>query len=90
MPIIKSAIKKMKQDIRKTKRNNVYRNRLLTRIKELRQAAQEKRTDQLPDLLKKAYSIIDTAYKKNLIKKNNAARKKSQMARLVDEALNNA
>lgn len=53
MPIIKSAIKKMKQDIKKTKRNNVYRNRLTTRMKELMQAAHDKELEKLPELLKK-------------------------------------
>lgn len=85
MPIIKSAIKKMKQDIKRTKRNNVFRNRLTTRMKELEQAVHDKKVDVLPKLLTETYSIIDTAQKKNLIKKNNAARKKSRMARLVNE-----
>ena len=88
MPILKHAIKKMKQDAKKTRRNNVYRNRLTTRMKELEQAVHDKQADKLPELLKSVYSIIDTAQKKNLIKKNNAARKKSRMARLVDSVLN--
>lgn len=87
MPLIKSAIKKMKQDVRKTRRNNVFRNRLVTRMKELEKAVHDKQVDKLPELLKGAYSIIDTAQKKNLIKKNNAARKKSRMARLVAGAM---
>lgn len=87
MPLLKHAIKKMKQDVKKTRRNNVYRNRLVTRMKELNQAVHDKQLEKLPELLKSVYSIIDTAQKKNLIKKNNAARKKSRMARMVDEAL---
>ena len=90
MPIIKSAIKKMKQDVKKTKRNNVYRNRLMSYMKELRKAAHDKEIDKLPELLKKTYSIIDTAAKKNLIKKKNAARKKSHMAKIVGEAMGKA
>lgn len=34
-------------------------------------------------LLKKTYKVIDTAAKKNIIHPNNAARKKSQMAKLI-------
>lgn len=86
MPILKHAIKKMKQDVVKTRRNNVYRNRLTSKMKELEKAVHNKEADKLPELLKNVYSIIDTAAKKNLIKKNNAARKKSRMARLVAEA----
>lgn len=87
MPILKHAIKKMKQDVKKNRRNNVYRNRLVTRMKELEKAVHDKQADQLPEMLKATYSIIDTAQKKNLIKKNNAARKKSRMARLVASVL---
>ncbi len=88
MPLLKHAIKKMKQDVKKNRRNNVYRNRLVTRMKDLEKAVHDKEADKLPELLKAVYSIIDTAQKKNLIKKNNAARKKSRMARLVDTVLN--
>ncbi|MDP2691297.1 MAG: 30S ribosomal protein S20 [bacterium] len=87
MPLLKHAIKKMKQDVQKTRRNNVYRNRLTTRMKDIEKAIHDKKHDELPALLKNAYSIIDTACKKNLIKKNNASRKKSRMARIVNEAL---
>ena len=87
MPILKSAIKKMKQDVKKTKRNMVYRNRLTTKIKELNHASHNKQVDKLPELLKSVYSIIDTAAKKNLIRKKNAARKKSNMAKAVSLAM---
>jgi small subunit ribosomal protein S20 len=87
MPLLKHAIKKMKQDVKKTQRNNVFRNRLMTRMKELTKAAHDKELEKLPKMLNEAYSIIDTAQKKNLIKKNNAARKKSKMARMVAEAM---
>lgn len=87
MPIIKSAIKKMRQDVKKTARNDVYRKRLKSRIKELVKAVHDHKTEQLPELLKQTYSIVDLALKKNLIKKNNAARKKARMSRLVKQAM---
>ncbi len=87
MPLLKHAIKKMKQDVKKTRRNNVFRNRLMTRMKEITKACHDKEVAKLPELLRSTYSIIDTAHKKNLIKKNNAARKKSRMARMVAEAM---
>ncbi len=37
-------------------------------------------------ILAEVYSVIDTAAKKNIIHKNNAARKKSRMAIMVDKA----
>jgi ribosomal protein S20 len=57
-------------------------------MKELTKAAHDNKTAELPELLKGAYSIIDTAFKKNLIKRNNAARKKSNMAKAVATAMN--
>jgi len=90
MPIIKSAIKKMRQDVKRTERNNIYRNRLKSKMKELNKAAKDSKVAELPELLKDAYSIIDKAFKKNLIKRNNAARKKSNMAKAVSAAMNKA
>lgn len=86
MPILKSAIKKMKQDVKRTARNNVYRVRLKSRMKDVAKAAQESKVSELPELLKKAYSMIDINLKKKLIKKNNASRKKSLMARMAKGA----
>lgn len=86
MPILKNAIKKMHQDVRRTERNDVYRRRLKSKMKDLVKAVQGNKQAELPGLLKSAYSVIDTAFKKNLIKRNNASRKKSSMARLVASA----
>lgn len=82
MPIIKSAIKKMRQDIKRTQRNNVFRNRMKSRMKELLIGAHAK-AENLEELLRTAYSSVDVALKKKLIKKNNAARKKARLARVV-------
>lgn len=73
----------MHQDAKRRLRNNVYRARLKSRLKEIKKAVAEKQAEKLPEMLKNAYSIIDTALKKNLIKKNNANRKKSNVARMV-------
>ncbi len=83
MPIIKSAIKKMHQDVRRTERNDVYRAELKSKIKALKKAVAQGKTGDLPLLLKSAYSIIDKNFKKKLIKRNTASRKKSSVARMV-------
>ncbi len=44
---------------------------------------QEGKKDEAAKVLPRAYKLIDMAAKKNLIHKNNAARKKSLLARLV-------
>lgn len=77
----------MKQDKVRTKRNDVYRNRLHSDMKQLMKAVKELKVAELPQMLTKTYKTIDTALKKKLIKGNNAARKKSRMARLVNEVM---
>lgn len=83
MPIIKSAIKKMRQDKKKTARNRIQKDNLKAAIKAVVDAVQGKATTGLPEALRKAYQAIDKATKKHLLHKNTAARKKSYLARIV-------
>jgi ribosomal protein S20 len=79
MPIIKSAIKRMKQTIKRRERNvGIKRD-----IKETTKAFLAKPTS---EGLSKAHSELDTAVKKKLIKKNTVARRKSQLARIAKDA----
>ncbi|MBI4130639.1 30S ribosomal protein S20 [Candidatus Roizmanbacteria bacterium] len=73
MPVIKSAEKKLRQDKRSTKRNKDRKMRYKSAIKETKQKATTK-------TIAAAYSLIDTAAKKNIIHKNKAARLKRQIA----------
>jgi len=79
MPNIKSAKKKQRQDVRRTKRHDVIRKRIKQTIKS---GAKEKQTD---SFLKKAFSIIDKAAKKRVIHKNKAARLKSSISKLLNK-----
>lgn len=87
MPLLKHAIKKMHQDRTKTARNDLNRAKLKLSIKNLKKAVVAGKTQELPEMLKKAYSVIDTAFKKGLLKRNTAARRKSTVSRLVNTAL---
>lgn len=80
MPIIKSAKKKLRKDIKKTKRNSVYKNQLQKQIKEVKK---NQNKNDLAKMVKEAYSKIDKAAKKKIIHKNTASRLKSQVAKLV-------
>lgn len=75
MPLIKSAIKKLKQDKFRTTVNRVYRNRTKEALKE----AREKKTKKA---MESAYSALDRGAKKKVIHKNKAARLKSRLVRL--------
>ena len=83
MPLIKSAIKKMRQDKKKTSRNRIQKEKLHDSVKAIEKLAKTGAADKLPDALKAAYQAIDKAAKKNLIHKKTAARRKSNVAKLV-------
>lgn len=79
MPIIKSAIKRAKQTIVRRERNvGIKRD-----IKEATKAFLLKPT---AEGLSKAHSELDTAVKKNLLKKNTVARRKAQLAKIAKDA----
>lgn len=79
MPIIKSAIKRMKQTIKRRERNVGIKRDIKTAVK----AFLAKPTS---EGLGKAQSEIDTAVKKKLINKNTAARRKSNLSKTAKAA----
>ncbi len=76
MPVIKSARKKLRQDIKREKQNNKFRNLL----KKALSAAKKSPT---PKNISLAFKTIDKIAKKNIIHKNKAARLKSNLSKLV-------
>ena len=82
MPIIESAIQRVRSDAIARNRRAPQLSAYRTAVKKLEKAvaAGEKDTK---DLYTKAISSIDHAYSKGLIKKNKAARDKSRMAKLI-------
>lgn len=79
MPIIKSAVKRMKQTIKRRERNVATKRDVKDAVK----AFLEKPT---AAGLSAAQSEIDTAVKKKLISKNTAARRKANLAKVAKEA----
>ncbi len=73
MPILKNAIKKMRQDKKRTEANKSKRTRMRTVMKTAR-------IDMTPEAIAKAYSALDKAAKKHLIHKKKADRLKSRLA----------
>ena len=76
MPILKSAIKKLKQDKKRTAVNKVYR-------ENLRQAVKQARKEKTAKAVRLAYSALDKAAKQKVIHKNKAARLKSRLMKLT-------
>lgn len=79
MPIIKSAIKRAKQTIKRRERNVATKRDVKDAIKAF--IAKPSATT-----LSKAQSEIDTAVKKNLLEKNTAARRKANLSKIAKEA----
>lgn len=78
MPIIKSAIKRMRQTLKRRARNT-------TTKRTMRSALKVFSTDKTSENLSKAHARIDTAVKKKVLSKNTAARKKAQLAQQAKE-----
>ena len=79
MPIIKSAKKQMQADKRRYAQN--------LRVKrDLRNAVKTFQAKPTFETLKEVQSRIDTAVKKNVLKKNTGARQMAQMSRIAKEA----
>lgn len=85
MPVIKSAQKQMRQTKTRTLRNQQIKNAYKTKIKEVKKGVGVLDTKKLQEKLSEGYKLIDKAAKKNVLHKNAAARKKSQLAKLVKE-----
>ena len=76
MPLIKSAIKKMRSDVTRTSRNSAATSQLKTVLKNARSSKKY-------EAISEAYSALDRAVKKNLIHRNFAARQKAQLSKLA-------
>ena len=83
MPNIKSAKKRVLVSKTRAARNKSRNSALKTAIKKANAAAQAK-ADNAPELINDAIKKVDQACAKGLIHKNNAARKKSALAKLLN------
>ncbi|TFG85474.1 MAG: 30S ribosomal protein S20 [Spirochaetales bacterium] len=79
-----SAEKRHLQDEKSRIRNKQVKSSVRTAVKKVVTAAHAKDKAAADATLKEMISQIDTAARKGIIKKNNAARKKSRMQRLVN------
>ena len=85
MPTTKTATKALKVSQKKRSRNRRFLELFKESTKQLQAlvVASEKDMNAINEALSKVYSRIDTLEKKNIIQKNNAARKKSAFAKIV-------
>jgi ribosomal protein S20 len=86
MPIIKSAIKRARQSIKRRSHNLQVKRLVNADIKAVHTAIAAGDAAQIKNSLSEAYSEIDRAVKKGTLHKNTAARRKSQLAAHVAKA----
>ena len=89
MAITKSAKKRIRSSERKRvfnlRRLRAMRNAITSFLKDIK----EKRVEEAEKKLPLVYKVIDKAAKRGVIKKNNAARKKSRLTKKVVELKKN-
>ena len=78
---IKSQLKRIKTNAKRTERNKAVKSELRTWIRKFREAAASGDKDAASDALKVASKKLDKAVSKGVIHKNQAANKKSAMAK---------
>jgi small subunit ribosomal protein S20 len=83
MPVIKSAMKQLRKNIKAREKNALERDDVKKSIKMLEKSLKDKKIDDAKKQALSIYSKLDRMAKKNVIHPNKAARKKSQiMAKL--------
>ena len=86
MAITKSAKKAIRQNKRRRAHNLVYINQVKSLIKDVKTFVVQKKNKEAKELLPKVYQILDKAAKVGIIKKNNASRRKSRLAKMIEKA----
>ncbi len=81
MPQHQSAIKRVRQNKKRRERNRSQRSKMRTLITNVMEASDK---DTAQELYKEATSYLDKMAAKGLIHQNNAARKKSQMTKHIN------
>ncbi len=82
MPITKSAKKAIRVSSRKKGYNDLLKRKMKEVTKKIEKTVKSDKKE-AEKILSSAFSAIDKAAKRGVIKKNNASRKKSRLSRLV-------
>lgn len=84
MPITKSAIKAMRVSARKNEKNRAIRSAMKTKVTKAESAVAAGKTEPAVEAVKGAASALDKAVIKGIIHPNNAARRKSRLAKKLN------
>lgn len=87
MANIESQIKRNRQNERRRHRNKSIRSEVKTRMRRALEAAEAGDAQRARELVRLAQSRIDAAVSKGVLHANTAARRKTRLARQVEELL---
>lgn len=85
MAITKSAKKAIRQNATRKAHNLIYKNKLKETLKQARALVSAKKIKEAQEMLSAVYQILDKTAKVGIIKKGEASRKKSRIAKLIDK-----
>lgn len=83
MPVIKAAVKHLRQSEKQRVVNRARKTRLKDQMKTMLKLAAQKKPEEFAKNLPAMMSLIDKSAKNHIIHPNNAARKKSRLAHLL-------
>ena len=86
MANIKSQIKRVKTNEKRRMRNKSVRSSVRTAVRKFREAVEAGNTEEAAALQRAAARALDKAASKGVIHKNQAANRKSAMAKRIDTA----
>lgn len=86
MPIIRSAAKRARQDVRRRDRNKGYRSAARTAVKRARVSIEDSEPE-AKEAVRSAFVALDKAAQHGAIHANNAARRKSRLTRQLNKSL---
>ncbi len=84
MPNIKSAKKRVLVNVKKNEENKMIKSSVRTAIKKIEALIKEGKIEEAKTLLPETFKTIDSACSKGVIHKNNAANKKSKIAKKLN------
>ena len=87
MPNTKSAMKRVKTNLKRAERNKSVKSVLKTSITRFQEALDSNNMEAAKTALVRAYKVIDKAVVHGVIHKNNASRKKSRLARMLNRKI---
>jgi len=83
---LKSSLKRIRSSRRRAVRNQIVRSTARTYVKKARRLIAEGDLEQAEVIVRRAVSALDRAAQKGVIHRNNAARRKSRLLKLFNDA----